>query len=74
MTALIIDLLPYVIPVVAKILEKIVATQLSMYLEQNNLLHPHQGAYIVVGNPQTLRTFCNWRLIILLRHWILRGV
>ena len=43
--SVIIDLLPYVIPVVAKILEKIVATQLSMYLEQNNLLHPHQGAY-----------------------------
>ena len=34
-----------VVPVVAKILEKTVATQLSMYLEQNNLLHPHQGAY-----------------------------
>ena len=30
---------------VAKILEKIVATQLSTYLEQNKLLHPHQGAY-----------------------------
>jgi len=26
-------------------LEKIVSTQLSKYLEQNNLLHPHQGAY-----------------------------
>ena len=34
-----------VVPVVAKILEKIVATQLGTYLEQNNLLHPHQGAY-----------------------------
>ena len=34
-----------VVPVVAKLLEKIVATQLGMYLEQNNLLHPHQGAY-----------------------------
>ena len=33
-----------VIPVVAKILEKIVATQLGMYLEQNNLLHSYQGA------------------------------
>ena len=32
-------------PVVAKILEKIVATQLGVYLERNNLLHPHQGAY-----------------------------
>ena len=31
-----------VVPVVAKILEKIVATQLSMYI---NLLHPHQGTY-----------------------------
>ena len=34
-----------VVPVVAKILEKIVTTQLSMFLELNNLLHPHQGAY-----------------------------
>ena len=34
-----------VVPVVAKILEKIVATQLGTYLEQNDLLHPHQGAY-----------------------------
>ena len=34
-----------VVPVVAKILERIVATQLSVYLERNNLLHPHQGAY-----------------------------
>ena len=30
---------------VTKVLEKIVSTQLSQYLEQNNLLHPHQGAY-----------------------------
>ena len=34
-----------VVPVVAKILERIVATQLSVYLEWNNLLHPHQGVY-----------------------------
>ena len=34
-----------VVPVVAKILEKIFATQFDMYLEQNNLLHPHQGTY-----------------------------
>ena len=29
----------------AKILEKIVSIQLSSYLEQQSLLHPHQGAY-----------------------------
>ena len=34
-----------VVPVVAKILENIVITQLGNYLKQNNLLHPHQGAY-----------------------------
>ena len=34
-----------VIPVVAKVLEKIVSKQLSMYLERNNLLYPHQGAH-----------------------------
>ena len=32
---------------IAKILEKIVATQLSNYLESNGLLHPHQGSYKV---------------------------
>ena len=49
MIPLIIGLLLSVVPVVAKILEKIVATQLGTYLEQNNLLHP-------VGNP--LKIFC----------------
>ena len=34
-----------VVPVVAKILEKIIVCQLSTYLEEHNLLHPHQGAY-----------------------------
>ena len=34
-----------VVSVVAKILEKIVSTQLSFYLENHNLLHHHQGAY-----------------------------
>ena len=34
-----------VITMVAKVLEKIVSTQLNQYLEQNNLLYPHQGAY-----------------------------
>ena len=34
-----------VVPVLAKILEKIVSIQLSSYLEQQSLLHPHQGAY-----------------------------
>ena len=34
-----------VVSVVAKILEKIVSTQLSSYLEDHKLLHPHQGAY-----------------------------
>ena len=29
----------------AKILEKVVSIQLSSYLEQQSLLHPHQGAY-----------------------------
>ena len=33
------------ISVVAKVLEKIVSVQLGTFLEQNNLLDPHQGAY-----------------------------
>ena len=34
-----------VVPVVAKVLEKIVACQFGTYLEEHELLHPHQGAY-----------------------------
>ena len=34
-----------VVPILAKILEKIVSNQLSSYLEENQLLHPHQGAF-----------------------------
>lgn len=34
-----------VVPIVAKILEKIVSNELSSYLEENHLLHPHQGAF-----------------------------
>ena len=34
-----------VVSVVAKILETIVSTQLSFYLEINNLFHHHQGDY-----------------------------
>ena len=34
-----------VVSVAAKILEKIVATQLSSYFEEHQLFHPHQGAY-----------------------------
>ena len=34
-----------VVPIVAKILEKIVATQLSSFMEEHHLLHDLQGAY-----------------------------
>ena len=34
-----------VVPVIAKILEKIVSVQLTGYLETNHLFHPHQGTY-----------------------------
>ena len=34
-----------VVSVVAKVLEKIVATQLSFYLEEHQLFNSHQGAY-----------------------------
>ena len=33
------------VPILAKVLEKIVSVQLIQYLEKNNLLHPHQGAF-----------------------------
>ena len=33
------------VPVVAKVLEKIVACQFSTYFEEHKLLHLHQGAY-----------------------------
>ena len=34
-----------VVSIIAKILEKIAATQLSDCFESNELLYPHQGAY-----------------------------
>ena len=34
-----------VVPILAKVLEKIVSVQFIQYLEMNNLLHPHQGAF-----------------------------
>ena len=57
-----------VVPVVAKILENIVITQLGIYLEQNNLLHPHQGAYHCW--KFTIRISYCWEVIILLHYWI----
>ena len=34
-----------VVPVATKILEKLIASHLGMYLESHNFLHEHQGAY-----------------------------
>jgi len=34
-----------VVPIIAKLLEKIVSIQFSRYLEQNKLLDQHQGAF-----------------------------
>ena len=34
-----------VVPVVVKVFEMFVSTQLYSYLEVNKLLHPHQGAF-----------------------------
>ena len=34
-----------VVPIIAKVLEKIIATQLSSYMEHHHLLHDLQGAY-----------------------------
>ena len=45
-----------VVPILAKILEKIVSNyQLSSYLEENQLFHPHQ-VHFVVGSQ--LVTYC----------------
>ena len=33
------------VPILEKILEKIISEQLENYLKANFLLHPHQGAY-----------------------------
>ena len=35
----------FVVPIIAKVLEKLVASQLSGYCEDNQLLSPYQGAY-----------------------------
>ena len=34
-----------VVPILAKLFEKIVSDQLSLYFEDNHLLHPHRGGY-----------------------------
>ena len=34
-----------VVPIIAKVLEKLVASQLNSYCEENQLLSPYQGAY-----------------------------
>ena len=34
-----------VVPIMAKVLEKLIANHLSSYLESHSLLHDHQGAY-----------------------------
>ena len=34
-----------VVPVAAKVLERLIADQLHLYLESRHLLHDHQGAY-----------------------------
>ena len=34
-----------VVPILAKVLEKIVSVQFIQYLENDNLLHPYQGAF-----------------------------
>ena len=33
------------VPIIAKVLEKLVASQLNGYCEDNQLLSPYQGAY-----------------------------
>ena len=52
-----------VVSIIAKILEKIVATQLSNYFESNELLYPHQ-VHISMEDPR--RIFFWWLLILLL--------
>ena len=49
------------VPVVAKILEINVSTQLSSYLENHSLLHHHQGPYSMA---KLLKTSCWLRLIL----------
>ena len=45
-----------VVPVVAKLLEKLIANQLRSYLESCHLLHDHQGRIVVAGHPT--RYYC----------------
>ena len=54
-----------VVSIVAKILEKIIVTQLSSYMEHHHLLHDLQGAYRH-GRDQLIR-FCCMPQILLFR-------
>ena len=54
--------------VVAKVLEKIITTQLSYYLEEHQLFNSHQGAYH--HGIRVLRTFCWLQWMLLFITWI----
>ena len=54
-----------VVSVAAKVLEKLIATQLQTYLEKHKLLHPHQGAY---RHGRSVMTFYCMLLILLFRN------
>ena len=54
-----------VVPVVAKVLEKIVAAQLSAHLEEHKLLNSHQCAY---RRKSQLNNCLWWLLIVLLKQ------
>ena len=46
-----------VVPVLAKILEKLVASQLSTYFENFQLLNPYQGAYHIGRSTEQILLF-----------------
>ena len=55
-----------VVPIIAKIFEKIVSDQLSTYFEDNHLLHPHQGAYRSGKSTQDILLVAVDRIVYLL--------
>ena len=46
-----------VVPIIAKVLEKLVASQLNSYCEKNQLLSPYQGAYCCGRSTEQILLF-----------------
>ena len=63
-----------VVPIIAKILEKLIASQLNNYCEENQLLSPNQGAYCCGRSTKQILLFTAACIIAtILNTWIIKN-